>query len=55
MYIDTKQDWEVNRFMKRIAGFVITLCILTCAFGSAAVFAKDPGPIAPGASQKLDK
>lgn len=41
--------------MKRIAGFVITLSILTCAFGSAAVFAHDPGPIAPGASSEIDR
>ena len=36
--------------LKRIAGFVIALSLVTCAFGGAAALAYDPGPIAPGAT-----
>ena len=49
MSIDIKLGWEVNRMLKRIAGLVIVLSLVTCVFGGAAALAYDPGPIAPGA------
>ena len=36
--------------LKRIAGFVIMLSLVTCAFGMTGALAHDPGPIAPGAT-----
>ena len=41
--------------MKRIAGFVIMLSLLTCAFGGVSALAADPGPVAPGASSEIGK
>ena len=35
--------------IKRIAGLVIMLSLVTCVFGGAVALAYDPGPIAPGA------